>query len=203
MRSPAPAVIDATLSQCNAAIWECKKGGRVGQALNSSTAANRRPNFAASRGRARQVRAADSFRKTEIVFDLGTGAGLAAHGETLDQHRLQAFRSAVNGGAQPRGTGALDRQIIFGPRRIAELAELLGDLAYGRPLHVGAVGEDADRLACASSTRQAQAPAGRSRVNSIQRMDVACCGNRECVAGEQRACLERTGPACCLPRSRA
>lgn len=142
----------------------------MGAALNSSTASTyRRPELCGLlAGALGEVRAADPFGKTEIVFDLGTGAGLAAHGETLDQHRLQAFRSAVNGGAQPRGTGALDRQIIFGPRRIAELAELLGDLAYGRPLHVGAVGEDADRQPRIIHAVEPKLPAGRSSsCNSI------------------------------------
>src|ERR1700680_4708747 len=44
----------------------------------------------------RQFRPADSCRETQVVFDLGTGAGLSAHGEALNHNRFQTLRSAVN-----------------------------------------------------------------------------------------------------------
>ena len=92
-----------------------------------------------------QLRPADALRKAEIVLDLRAGAGLAADGEALDQRRLEPFRSGIDGGAQACGTGPIDGNVVFRARRIAEPAELFGDLAHGRPLHARAVGEDADR----------------------------------------------------------
>ena len=40
--------------------------------------------------------------------------------------------------------------------RIAEPAELLGDLPYGRSLHARAIGEDADRQPCIIDALQPQ-----------------------------------------------
>ena len=43
-----------------------------------------------------EIRAANPFRKTQIILDLRTSAGLAADGETFDKNGLQALRGAIN-----------------------------------------------------------------------------------------------------------
>jgi len=92
-----------------------------------------------------KLRPADALREAEIVLDLRARAGLAADGEALDHRRLQPFGSGIDGGAQSCGTSPIDGDVVFRARRIAEPAELLGDLPHGRPLHARAVGEDANR----------------------------------------------------------
>ena len=43
-----------------------------------------------------EIRAANPFRKTQIILNLRTSAGLAADSETFDKNGLQALRGAIN-----------------------------------------------------------------------------------------------------------
>src|SRR4029077_4706058 len=88
---------------------------------------------------------ADALREAEVILDLRARAGLAADSEALDHRRLKPFRSGKDGRPQACGTGPIDRNVVFRARRIAEPAELLGDLPHGWPLHACAVGEDAEK----------------------------------------------------------
>ena len=88
---------------------------------------------------------ADSSREAEIIFDLGTRAGLAAHSEAFDHGSLQAFGRGIDGGAQAGGTGTIDGKVVFRTRRIAKPAEFFGNLTHGRAFHACAIREDADR----------------------------------------------------------
>ena len=103
---------------------------------------------------------ADALREAEVILDLRARAGLAADGEALDHRRLEPFRSGIDGRTQACGTGPIDRNVVFRARRIAEPAELLGDLPHGWPLHACAVGEDADRQPRVIDARQPQFGAG-------------------------------------------
>ncbi len=55
-----------------------------------------------------QLRAADPLGEPEIILDLGTGPGLSAQCGPLDQHGLEAFGSAIDGGAEPSRAAAID-----------------------------------------------------------------------------------------------
>jgi hypothetical protein len=70
---------------------------------------------------------------------------LSTRGPALDDDGLQAFRRAIDGSAQSRWPGTVNRQVVFRSRRILEPAELLRDLPDGRALQPGAVREDAHR----------------------------------------------------------
>jgi hypothetical protein len=94
-----------------------------------------------------QLGAADTGRKAQIILDPRAAAGLATERVALDQHGLQPFGGTVDGGAQTGRAGAVDRQVVFGTRGIAEPAELLGDLPNRWTLQAGAIREEAHRQA--------------------------------------------------------
>src|ERR1700692_3253446 len=48
----------------------------------------------------RQFGAADPCRETQVVLDLGTGAGLSAHREALNHNRFQTLRGAIDSRAE-------------------------------------------------------------------------------------------------------
>ena len=77
----------------------------------------RRENFHAKplrlhHGAARQIATAKPHRKSQIIFDARTHAGLPARSFAFDHHRVQTFGGAVNGGGQTRGPSTDNCQII-------------------------------------------------------------------------------------------
>src|SRR6202035_3013437 len=94
-----------------------------------------------------KIGAADPAGEAEVIFNLRARSGLTTDGRAFDHDRLQPVRGAVTRRAEPRRPGAVDRQIVFGARGVAEPAELLGDLSDGRVLEPGAVWKQANREA--------------------------------------------------------
>ena len=91
-----------------------------------------------------EIRSRDSLRKSEVVFDFGAAAGLSTDDRAFDQNCFQPFGCAVHRGAQACRAAAINRQVVFGPRRITEPSEFFGDLANGRSLEPRAIGKKAN-----------------------------------------------------------
>ena len=83
-----------------------------------------------------ELAAGDAAREAEVVADHRARAGLPAERLALEHQRGQAFRGAVDGGAQPGRTGADDGQVEH--RRL----DVDGDAEGGGELAVGGIGED-------------------------------------------------------------
>ena len=69
---------------------------------------------------------------------------MASDDGAFDDHGFETLGSGVDGSAESGGTGAVDRDVVFGARGIAEPAEFFDDLAIGRTLEARAVGKDAE-----------------------------------------------------------
>ena len=81
----------------------------------------------------RQVLPGDAGRKAEVVLDLRARAGLSPRRVRLQHQHVEAFRRAVHGRRETRGSGADDDHVADLCRvdRLVE-AEAVGDLLIGR-----------------------------------------------------------------------
>src|SRR6185436_20198414 len=70
--------------------------------------------------------------------------GLSAHRPALDDDGLEPFRGAIDRRAEPGWPGTVDREIVLRARRVAEPAQLFGNLANSRMFQPRAIGETAD-----------------------------------------------------------
>ena len=94
---------------------------------------------------ARELRARDSARKSEIVLDSRRRLRLASRRLLLDHDRAQALRGAVHGRGEARRPSADDDRVIFLKARSGLKAEPSRELAGMRPNQFRPVGEPEDR----------------------------------------------------------
>jgi RNA polymerase sigma-B factor len=59
-----------------------------------------------------QLRARDAGREPEVVLDARRGAGLAAHGDRVEEHRVQPLGRRVDGGTESGGSGADHDRVV-------------------------------------------------------------------------------------------
>ena len=97
-----------------------------------------RPELLRLRVRARgELLPGNARRKAQVVLDLRARTGLSARRVRLEHQDIEAFRRAVHGRREPRGSGPDDDQVAD-LRLIDRLveAETVGDLPIGRvPQH--------------------------------------------------------------------
>ena len=103
-----------------------------------------------------EIGAADALGKSEIVFNSRAGAGLASDDGAFNDHGFEALGSGVDSGAESGGAGAVDRDVVFGARGIAEPAKFFDDLAIGGTLDTRAIGKDAEGQALIARARDAE-----------------------------------------------
>ena len=81
-------------------------------------------------GAAGQLRAADPGREPQIVLDPPRRSGLSPEAGALDDERVEALRSSVDGGPEAGGAGADHEQVCLLPRpQLATDSERARDLA--------------------------------------------------------------------------
>src|SRR5215831_1538257 len=78
-------------------------------------------------GQSGQIGAGQAEREAEVVLDPGTGRGLAAGADAVQQHGVQALGRPVDRGRQAGWTSADDRDVNrLGGRTTVTQAKLLG-----------------------------------------------------------------------------
>ena len=94
---------------------------------------------------ARQVAAAQTGRKAEIVFDARAQAGLSAGSFAIDHHRLQPFGRAIHRSRQTARAAADDGEVVELGVGARLQADLLGQLRRARLKHARAIGKQGQR----------------------------------------------------------
>ena len=122
--------------------------------------------------------AADPGREAEVVLDPPRRAGLTAESGALDHQRVEAFGSAVDGGAQAGRAGADDEQVDLLPRR--ELAadperarDLTGAMGPGSSAPPGKPDQRQARLIEAFDQRRGRGRSSIARGHASERQAVA------------------------------
>ena len=99
-------------------------------------------------GAAGQLVAGDPGREAEVVLDPPRRARLAAESGPVDHQRLEAFRGAVDGGAQAGGAGADHEQVdLFPGAELEADPERARDLPGRRVMELGAARKPDQRQA--------------------------------------------------------
>ena len=128
----------------------------------------------------------EAGRKAEIVFDPSRGTRLPPERRVLGERRAQAFRRAVHGCRESRGTGADHEQVALGGvvlecRRQAECAQQPPGAAIPEQV---AAGNDDDRQVRGLHVKFAQQRLGLGRPLQLEPWDVRRFGREPSAASE-------------------